>query len=119
MSNRKNVGSDIRLLGRLPRYQDKPWRGRGVNCIFIFNCIFSIMFKQGTSLVLKLARASVPAMAPNIPLRTRGFSSKGPKTLVTSVQTNEAYARKFWHWIYRYIKLTTNVAFAHYVCTPE
>jgi hypothetical protein len=77
------------------------------------------MFKQGTSLVLRLARASVPAMSPNIPLRTRGFSSKGPKTLVSSVQTNEAYARKFRHWIYRYIKLTTNIAFAHYVGTPE
>ncbi|OGE55761.1 hypothetical protein PENARI_c004G02844 [Penicillium arizonense] len=31
-------------------------------------------------------------MSPNFPLRTRGFSSNGPKTLVTSVQTNEAYA---------------------------
>ena len=90
--------------------------------IFIFNSIFSIMFKQGKSLVLRLTRASVAAMSPNIPLRTRGFSSKGPKTLVTSVQTNEAYARKFWHgyiYIYQYIRLTTNIAFAHYVCTPE
>jgi hypothetical protein len=77
------------------------------------------MFKQGTSLALRLARASVSAMSPNFPLRTRGFSSNGPKTLVTSVQTNEAYARKFWHWIYQYIKLTNNIAFAHYVCTPE
>ncbi|KAJ5295754.1 hypothetical protein N7508_010575 [Penicillium antarcticum] len=50
------------------------------------------MFKQNTRLATRLARASVPTVPQIAPLRTRGFSSRGPKTLVTSVQTNEAYA---------------------------
>ncbi|KAJ5770187.1 uncharacterized protein N7511_002238 [Penicillium nucicola] len=50
------------------------------------------MLKQNSRIATRVARVLVSPLPRLTPPTARGFSSKGPKTLVTSVQTNEAYA---------------------------